>query len=113
MSFRFLNAQLSALSLLGVAAALLLSGCATSRNYRLPPISADEVTVEHRDWFGGITARATDIKVTEKYITAATAEWEVTYGGWHDKVVAKGYRQRRAEPEIEPAPAVPPLLAKP
>ena len=93
--------------LLVLLSVVLLTGCATSRNYRLPNISADEVTVEHRDWIGGISARATDVKVTDRYLTAATAEWEVTYGGWHDKVVAKGYRQRRADPEPETPPAKP------
>lgn len=95
-----------------IALAAMLSGCATSRTYRLPPISADEISVTHTDWFGSISARGTDMRITERYITWATAEWEVTYGGWHDKVVAKNYRQRR-EDVPPPLTAIPPLLAKP
>lgn len=86
--------------------AALSTGCATNRRYRLPPISADEVTVKHKDWFGSVEARATDVRVTEKYLTASTAEWDFSYAGWHDTVTAKNYRQRREDPEPE-TPAAP------
>lgn len=93
--------------------AALLTGCATSRTYRLPPIAADEISVTHTDWFGSISARGTDMRVTDKYITWATAEWEVTYGGWHDKIVAKNYRQRREDTPSPTPTTAPALLQKP
>lgn len=108
------------LCLCAAIACLSLTGCVTSRTYRLPNIAADEVEVNHTDWFGSIKASGTDMRVTEKYITWGLAKWEVTYGGWHDTVLAKNYRQRRETIEVTPAAplpiaasTIPPLLAKP
>lgn len=100
-------------AILVLVAVLVVSGCATSRTYRLPPIAADEISVTHTDWFGSISARGTDMRVTERYITWATAEWEVMYGGWHDKIIAKNYRQRREDTPSPTPTTVPALLQKP
>jgi hypothetical protein len=82
-------------------AALLCSGCITSRSYRLPPIKADEISATHTDWFGTVRAHASGLHVTESYLMWERAEWLLTYGGWSDHVVATNYRQRREKEKEE------------
>jgi hypothetical protein len=82
----------------------LCSGCVSKRAYRLPPISADEISVTHTDWFGSIKASGSGVKITEAYLTWAEARWEITYGGWSDIVIAKNYRQRRVKTDDSAEP---------
>lgn len=77
--------------------ATLATGCATSRTYRLPALTADKVSVIHTDSAGTIQAHATGVKVTDAYVTAETARWEVAYPFWHDIVTAEGFRQKRTK----------------
>ncbi len=85
--------------------ATLTGGCVSSRTYRLPAIRADEINVTHTDWAGTIQARAKGLRVTETFYYWDEAEWILSYGGWQDHVVARGFRQRRdkaAEEAEEP-----------
>lgn len=77
--------------------AIFSTGCTTSRTYRLPALQAEKVSVIHTDSAGTIQAHATGVKITEAYITAETARWEVAYPFWHDIVIAEGFRQKRTK----------------
>jgi hypothetical protein len=97
-----INAQEN--KVLAAAALVILlacTGCISSRAYRLPAIKADEINVTHTDWAGSIKASAKGLHVTETYYVWEEAEWTLSYGGWQDHVIAKGYRQKRPKPEDE------------
>ncbi len=81
--------------ILALALALSLSGCISTRAYRLPNIKADEVNVTHTDWAGSIKATAKGLHVTDTYYVWDEAEWILSYAGWQDHVIAKGYHQER------------------
>jgi hypothetical protein len=77
-------------------AILALSGCATG--YKLPLVEGESMTYSRTDPLGGTQIEATEVKVTEKEVTAETASWNTTYPAFTVKLTVKGYkRQRDAE----------------
>ncbi len=89
-------------TILALALLVSLTGCVTSRTHKLPPISADKLTIIHTDPAGKIEASAAGVKVTEATITAESVRWEISYPLWHDIVLAEGYKQKREKEDIKP-----------
>ena len=49
------------------------------------------------DPFGGTHIDATGVKVTDKEVTAETANFAVTYPSFNVKLTVKGYKRQRAK----------------
>jgi len=75
--------------------ALALTGCAS--NFRLPNVEGESVSYTRTDPFGGTHIDATGVKVTDKEVTAETANFAVTYPSFNVKLTVKGYKRQRAK----------------
>lgn len=73
-----------------VTLALAFSGCAS---YRVPPITAQELTYDRKDPAGGTVITAKNVRVEDGKVKADEVNWVTTYPAFSIRVQAKGYER--------------------
>lgn len=77
-------------------AALLLGGCAS---YKLPAVTAAEISYHRTDPVGGTQITATNVRVDGDAVKADDATWVTTYPAFSVSVHVKGYERKLAPQE--------------
>lgn len=78
-----------------------LSGCVNNK-FILPAVQGEAITYKRTDPLGGTTIEATNVRVTERAVTADTASWNTVYPSFTFQLTVKGYKRERTP--ADPAP---------
>lgn len=89
------------LTLIIATAIIGLTGCAS---FKLPAITAEELSYHRTDPIGGTQITAKKVKVTEGKVKAEEATWTTQYPSWTISVQVKGYERKLTKKEANNLP---------